>query len=171
MFVGGNHMITFLLCTAFGIYAFQQFSKPYFETRKKFKDLSEGKTLTCVNHAKGMFTFYGVGILISAAILVYSLLNWKTVEWAEIGLSAGSLLILLLTSKALATSVFHKFYYDADSIIYIDQVYRIKGIKCISPVKRSYAKASMDLYNGRSVLIPKKIGVEIEQLLNHNKKK
>ncbi|MDD6467623.1 MAG: hypothetical protein PUF50_05535 [Erysipelotrichaceae bacterium] len=164
-------MITFILCTAFGLFAFQQFSKPYFETRKKFKDMSEGRNLTCIDRSQKMVAFYVTGIVISAVVLVYSVLNWNTLEWAEIGLSAGSLLILILTSKVLATSVFHKIYYDEESIIYIDQIYRIKGIKNITPVKRSYFKVELNLYNGRTIYIPKKIGIEIQKILNHNKKK
>lgn len=165
-------MVTFALCTAFGVFLCWQFSKAYFLGKKKHKELlADGYKFEVVDTSRLMMSVYLAAIVVAVCLFVYSIVNIDTFELWETGISTGSLVTCMAIGKMLSSSVFHKFYYDDDVVLYINQVYRWKGIKSITTAKRSLFKSSMNLYNGKSVTIPKKIGMHIDQMMAEKKKK
>jgi len=165
-------MVTFALCTAFGVFLCWQFSKAYFLGKKKHKELLEdGYTFQVVDTSRTMMAIYLVAIVVAVTLFIYSLVNIDTFELWETGISTGSLVTCMAIGKMLSSSVFHKFYYDDEVFLYINQVYRWKGVKSITTAKRSLFKSAMNLYNGKSVTIPKKIGMHIDKIMVEKKKK
>ena len=165
-------MVTFALCTAFGIFLCVSFSKAYFLSKKKLKELTEeGYQFSCVDTSRTMLTVYVVAIVGALTLLIYSFININTFELWETGISTGSLITFMAIGKLLSSSVFHKFYYDDEVVLYIDKVYRWRGIKNVVGAKRSFFKSALNLYNGQSITIPKKMGFHLEQMLAEQKKK
>lgn len=165
-------MVTFALCTAFGMFLCWQFSKAYFLGKKKHKELVEdGHQFKVVNASGAMMAVYSVTIAVALSLLAYSAINMGKFEWWETGMSTGSLVTFMAIGKMLSSSVFHKFYYDDEVVLYINQVYRWKGIKNITNAKRTIFKSAMYLYNGKAVTIPRKIGLHINTMMAEMKKK
>ena len=165
-------MVTFALCTAFGLFLCWQFSKAYFLAKKKHKELiEEGYKFEVVNTSQTMTAIYLFAIVVAMALLVYSFVNMDTFELWETGVSTGSLVTCMAIGKLLSTSVFHKFYYNDEVLLYINQVYRWKSIKSITNAKRSLFKSAMHLFSGKAVTIPRKVALHMNQMMVEMKKK
>ena len=68
-------MVTFALCTAFGVFLCWQFSKAYFLGKKKHKELlADGYKFEVVDTSRLMMSVYLAAIVVAVCLFVYSIL-------------------------------------------------------------------------------------------------
>lgn len=158
-------MITILICSVFSIFAFYQFSRPFFLTLKAKKEWDASESFTVIDQSKRRIAIYAVIIVAAVACLIVSLYMASSWELWEAGVSVGILMTLTGISKLLATTVFHKIYYNDVHFIYINEMYRIKSYKGIQPVKRSRGRYQLLLYNGKSIELPRHLALSFKQVM------
>ena len=158
------------LCCILSVVAFYQFSVPYFKAKKKLSEV-DITSFSCIDLSNNVLVYYILGMLLSIGFLVFSVLNSSTFENWEGGVGISVLLMVSLVAKILASRVFHRFYYSKDTMIYIDKVYRLKSVKSVLPIKRSLNKVKLSFFDGSSITFPPKLGKQLLDILEMNKKK